>query len=50
MCKSFEPLKKNFPSFLFKSDSSKFGCGGVNENSGEAISVLSEQKYFWDAK
>lgn len=40
VCKSFKSLVRNPPNFVFKSDSSKFGWGGVNEDSGEAISGL----------
>ncbi|XP_062572587.1 uncharacterized protein LOC134234524 [Saccostrea cucullata] len=40
VCKSFKPLTRKPPKFIFKSDSSKFGWGGVNEDSGEAISGL----------
>jgi hypothetical protein len=40
VCTSYKLLTRDPPNFVFKSDSSKFGWGGVNEESGEAISGI----------
>lgn len=37
VCISFKSLVRNPPNFVFKSDSSKCGWGGVNKDSGEVI-------------
>ena len=43
VCLSYKLLSRNPPDLVLKSDSSKFGWGGVNEESGEAINGL------WDS-
>lgn len=40
VCKFFKLLVRNLLNFVFKSDSLKFGWGGVNEDLGEVISGL----------